>query len=138
MAASREPSAEPASEHPKSPSKRIEFRGTPADSLTRGDEALQAHAYAEAFSHYQELLAGDDTAVPLVDYRLGAKTGIELLRETRTRSRSGPVILFTGRGHSRTDMEALDAGADDYIEKAGLTPALLDRVRAVYPATGAN
>jgi signal transduction histidine kinase len=63
----------------------------------------------------------------LVDYRLGAKTGIDLLRETRDRGRSGPVILFTGQGHSRTDMEALDAGADDYLEKAGLTPALLDR-----------
>jgi signal transduction histidine kinase len=63
----------------------------------------------------------------LVDYRLGARTGIELLRETRARGRSGPVILFTGQGRSRTDMEALDAGADDYLEKAGLTPALLDR-----------
>jgi signal transduction histidine kinase len=63
----------------------------------------------------------------LVDYRLGAKTGIDLLRETRARPRSGPVILFTGQGHSRTDLEALDAGADDYLEKAGLTHALLDR-----------
>ncbi len=63
----------------------------------------------------------------LVDYRLGAQTGIDLLRETRDRARSGPVILLTGQGHSRTDMEALDAGADDYLEKAGLTPALLDR-----------
>ena len=63
----------------------------------------------------------------LVDYRLGVRTGIELLRETRDGGRSGPVILLTGQGHSRTDMEALDAGADDYLEKAGLTPALLDR-----------
>ena len=68
-----------------------------------------------------------DHDVFLVDYRLGAKTGIELLRETRNRGRSGPVILFTGQGRSRTDMEALDAGADDYLEKTGLTPALLDR-----------
>jgi signal transduction histidine kinase len=65
--------------------------------------------------------------VYLVDYRLGARTGIELLRETRARGRSGPVILFTGQGRSRTDVEALDAGADDYLEKTGLTPALLDR-----------
>jgi signal transduction histidine kinase len=63
----------------------------------------------------------------LVDYQLGARTGIELLRETRARGRSGPVILLTGQGQSRTDMEALDAGADDYLEKAGLTPGLLDR-----------
>ncbi|MCI0700462.1 MAG: ATP-binding protein [Planctomycetia bacterium] len=63
----------------------------------------------------------------LLDYRLGARTGIELLREIRSRACSGPVILFTGQGQSRTDLEALDAGADDYLEKAGLTPALLER-----------
>ncbi len=63
----------------------------------------------------------------LVDYRLGVRTGIELLCETRDGGRSGPVILLTGQGHSRIDMDALDAGADDYLEKAGLTPALLDR-----------
>ncbi len=63
----------------------------------------------------------------LVDYQLGAKTGIELLQETRARGRAGPVILLTGHGQSRTDMEALNAGADDYLEKAGLTPAILDR-----------
>jgi signal transduction histidine kinase len=80
--------------------------------------------------HYSvgvEAVAAGGHDVFLVDYRLGAKTGIELLRETRARSRSGPVILFTGQGQSGADMEALDAGADDYLEKAGLTPALLDR-----------
>lgn len=61
----------------------------------------------------------------LVDYRLGVRTGIELLHETR--GRGAPVILLTGQGQSRTDMEALDAGADDYLEKSGLTPPALDR-----------
>jgi signal transduction histidine kinase len=74
-----------------------------------------------------EAVAGGGHDVFLVDYQLGVKTGIELLRETRGRGRCGPVILLTGQGQSRTDMEALDAGADDYLEKAGLTPALLDR-----------
>jgi signal transduction histidine kinase len=37
------------------------------------------------------------------------------------------VILLTGQGHTRTDLEALDAGADDYLEKSGLTSALLER-----------
>lgn len=74
-----------------------------------------------------EAVVGGQYEAFLVDYRLGAKTGIDLLRETSTRGRRGPVILFTGQGQSRTDMEALDAGADDYLEKTGLTPALLDR-----------
>ena len=63
----------------------------------------------------------------LLDYRLGARTGIELLREAQASGRSGPVILLTGHGKSQTDLDALDAGADDYLEKAGLTPALLER-----------
>ncbi len=74
-----------------------------------------------------EALCAGGHDVFLVDYQLGARTGIELLRETGSRPRSGPVILFTGQGQSRTDTEALDAGADDYLEKAGLTPELLDR-----------
>ena len=65
--------------------------------------------------------------VYLLDYRLGAQTGIELLEEAHSRGCSGPVILLTGQGQSRTDLDALDAGADDYLEKAGLTPALLER-----------
>lgn len=65
--------------------------------------------------------------VYLLDYRLGARTGIELLREAQGRGCAGPVIFLTGQGHSRTDQEALDAGADDYMEKAGLTAALLER-----------
>lgn len=65
--------------------------------------------------------------VYLLDYRLGERTGIELLHEARGRGCSAPIILFTGQGLSQTDLEALDAGADDYLEKSGLTPALLDR-----------
>ncbi|HEY1189974.1 MAG TPA: hybrid sensor histidine kinase/response regulator [Gemmata sp.] len=65
--------------------------------------------------------------VYLLDFRLGARTGIDLLREAGRRGRSAPVLLFTGQARSRTDFEALDAGADDYLEKAGLTSALLDR-----------
>ncbi len=65
--------------------------------------------------------------VYLLDFRLGARTGIELLREAHGHGCSGPIILLTGQGQSRTDVEALDAGADDYLEKDRLTSALLDR-----------
>lgn len=79
--------------------------------------------YAEGL----EAICAGTHDVYLLDFRLGARTGIELLRESRARGRSAPVILFTGQARSQTDFEALDAGADDYIEKAGLTSALLDR-----------
>jgi signal transduction histidine kinase len=65
--------------------------------------------------------------VILLDYRLGTRSGIELLREAQAQRCSGPIILLTGQGQSRTDLEALDAGADDYLEKSGLTAAILER-----------
>ena len=65
--------------------------------------------------------------VYLLDYRLGPRTGIELLREARTRGGIGPVIVLTGQAQSRTDLDALAAGAYDYLEKAGLTSNLLER-----------
>jgi signal transduction histidine kinase len=79
--------------------------------------------YAEGL----EAICAGTHDVYLLDFRLGARTGIELLREARARGRSAPVILFTGQALDQTDFEALDAGADDYLEKAGLTSALLDR-----------
>ncbi len=73
-----------------------------------------------------DICAGKHDAY-LLDYRLGAKTGIDLIREAHRNGCSAPVILMTGQGQIRTDMEALNAGAADYLEKAGLTAALLER-----------
>lgn len=75
----------------------------------------------------RDALCDETHDVYLLDYRLGARTGIELLREAKGQGCSRPVILLTGQGHSRTDQDALDAGAADYLEKAGLTAALLGR-----------
>jgi signal transduction histidine kinase len=65
--------------------------------------------------------------VYLLDYRLGPRTGIELLREGHSRGYAGAIILLTGQGQNRTDLDALAAGADDYLEKSGLTSSLLER-----------
>jgi signal transduction histidine kinase len=64
----------------------------------------------------------------LLDFRLGGRTGIELLREASDLERRPPVILLTGKGQRETALEALALGASDYLEKAGLSPALLERV----------
>jgi signal transduction histidine kinase len=65
--------------------------------------------------------------VYLVDYYLGAKTGLEMLAEARARGSTVPVILLTGRGFREIDLAAMDAGADDFLEKAHLDATLLDR-----------
>src|SRR5208283_2095345 len=47
----------------------------------------------------------------LLDYRLGERTGLELLRETQSLNRRPPMILFTGQGDHEIDMEAMMWGA---------------------------
>lgn len=63
----------------------------------------------------------------LLDYRLGAQTGLDLLRESRDLSLDVPFILLTGHGDLEVDMEALRFGAADYLVKGQLTGLLLDR-----------
>ena len=65
--------------------------------------------------------------VCLLDYRLGPRTGLELLRELHDKGCGIPIILLTGQGEYAIDREAMRAGAADYLEKAGLTPTILER-----------
>ena len=74
-----------------------------------------------------ERLCGNDHDVCLLDYLLGARSGVELLLEARERGAQTPVIFLTGKGDREVDFEAMRAGAVEYLEKVNLTPALLER-----------
>ncbi|NMG06161.1 hybrid sensor histidine kinase/response regulator [Brasilonema sp. UFV-L1] len=65
--------------------------------------------------------------VCLVDYRLGMRNGLELLREAIAKGCSSPIILLTGKGDREIDIEAMKAGAADYLEKSQLTASMLER-----------
>lgn len=63
--------------------------------------------------------------IMLLDYRLGEKTGLELL-EIVGREKA-PAILLTGQGSYDIDLKAMSAGVAEYLDKSELTPALLER-----------
>ncbi|WP_066375443.1 MULTISPECIES: response regulator [unclassified Anabaena] len=63
----------------------------------------------------------------LIDYRLGADSGLELLREAIADGCKAPIILLTGQGDREIDLEAMKAGAADYLEKSQLNTLLLER-----------
>jgi len=65
--------------------------------------------------------------VYLIDYRLGGRDGLELLRSAVAKGCMAPMILLTGLDDHEVDMEAMKAGAMDYLVKGELTPALLER-----------
>ena len=65
--------------------------------------------------------------VCLLDYRLGARTGLDLLREAQEAGCRTPVILLTGQDAPEVDFGALRAGAMDYLVKGQADATLLDR-----------
>jgi two-component system NtrC family sensor kinase len=57
----------------------------------------------------------------MFDYRLGELNGIELLRSFREQGCDIPIILFTGQGDQEVAVEAMKAGATDYLTKSKLS-----------------
>ena len=62
------------------------------------------------------------------DISMPNMNGIELCRQLRSES-SLPIIVLSVKGEERTKVEALDAGADDYVTKPVGMDELLARVR---------
>jgi signal transduction histidine kinase len=63
----------------------------------------------------------------LVDFRLGASDGLELIREARAEKCAGPILLLTGQGDRQTDLRAMRAGASDFLTKGRIDSSQLER-----------
>lgn len=62
--------------------------------------------------------------VAVVDHVMPGMTGLELLAALRNKGIKVPFILFTGKGREEVAIEALNLGADRYINKAGDSDSL--------------
>jgi two-component system, OmpR family, KDP operon response regulator KdpE len=65
----------------------------------------------------------------ITDLMMPTMSGVEVCRLIRTQG-STPVLVLSVREHERSKVEALDAGADDYVTKPFSIQELLARVRA--------
>jgi diguanylate cyclase (GGDEF)-like protein/PAS domain S-box-containing protein len=90
----------------------------------------RARFVLEWCAHYDEGLEAirrQDHDVYLIDYRLGTKTGLELVREGFAARPRAPVIVLTGQSDYEIDLEATALGVTDYLVKQELDPAGLER-----------
>ncbi len=65
----------------------------------------------------------------ITDLVMPGMSGVEVTRAIRVRA-STPILVLSVRDHERSKVEALDAGADDYVTKPFGIQELLARVRA--------
>ena len=61
----------------------------------------------------------------LIDYRLGEKSGLDLIRDVRALDIDTPAVFLTGQGDEEVAVEAMKLGAADYLPKSKLTEDLI-------------
>ncbi|HKI16591.1 MAG TPA: diguanylate cyclase, partial [Isosphaeraceae bacterium] len=74
-----------------------------------------------------ETLLSGRHGVCFLDYNLGARTGLDLLREVLARGCRTPIIMLTGNADREVDVEAMEAGAADYLVKGRFGGLHLER-----------
>ena len=83
--------------------------------------------WEETYEAGLEAVTRDEHDVYLVDYHLGERDGLDLIRDGLSLGWRAPLILLTGHGDHEVDIEAMKAGAADYLIKGAFDAALLER-----------
>ena len=73
-----------------------------------------------------KLLSGVYAAC-LLDYQLGERDGLQLIREAIAQGCRTPIVFLTAETADRIDIAAMNAGALDYLVKSEITPRMLER-----------
>ncbi len=76
--------------------------------------------WAATFDEGLAILERESCDACLLDYRLGERDGLDLLREVARRGISVPIILLTGVGNDQIDRNALELGAAGFLDKTRL------------------
>jgi two-component system KDP operon response regulator KdpE len=98
--------------------------------IAQGYEVIDARSGEDAL----ELLRTERYDLVLLDINLPGMTGIQTCREIRSTSELA-VIMMTVRNGQQDKVDALDAGADDYVTKPFGIPEMLARMRAALRRT---
>jgi diguanylate cyclase (GGDEF)-like protein/PAS domain S-box-containing protein len=83
--------------------------------------------WADSYGAARALIGVRDYDVYLIDYRLGAQTGLDLVRDSFGGEQPAPVILLTGQNDYQVDLEATRLGVTDYLLKSQLDASMLER-----------
>lgn len=89
-------------------------------------ERFELH-WAATYEDGLTALREGDFCACLLDYQLGPRDGLALLREAAEAGIPTPIIFLTSETSGAVDTEALNAGALDYLVKFEITPRGLER-----------
>jgi diguanylate cyclase (GGDEF)-like protein len=105
---------------------RLQFRVTQANFAKFQGELYELEWSSTYEDGLAKILAGGYEAC-LLDYQLGPKDGLQLIREALAAGCRTPIVFLTAESSPQVDIEAMNAGALDYLVKGEITPRSLER-----------
>lgn len=105
----------------------------PIQNLITTAVEMQEYFYEKAETGAQAIMSAmsNKSDIMLLDLGLPDMDGIEVIKKIRSWSRM-PIIVITARSEDSDKIEALDAGADDYLTKPFSVDELLARIRVAF------
>lgn len=103
--------------------------------LTTADMEVRAYETPEAFL---DSLEGITSGCVITDVRMPQMSGLELLQRLQESKADLPVIVITGHGDVPMAVDAMKAGAVDFLEKPFDDEAMLSAVRAALRRRGSD
>jgi DNA-binding response OmpR family regulator len=76
-------------------------------------------------------LSKNDYALIVLDIKMPGKSGIDFMREAKTKGKLPKILVVSGYDDESVLQEALEEGALDYIPKPVVTDLLINKVRAL-------
>ncbi|MBY5326693.1 response regulator transcription factor [Rhizobium leguminosarum] len=97
---------------------------------------LSAHGLrVEVYESGDQFLAGLPDCEPgcvLLDLQMPGQSGLQIQRRLCELAPQLPVVFLTGEGDIKTSVEAMKAGAKDFLEKGSTTAALMEAIDRAF------
>jgi two-component system response regulator ChvI len=95
------------------------------------DRGFAVTAFADGPACLEALRTGIEARVALLDWTMPEMSGLELLGALRERGIGLPVVFLTGYSMVERELQALDRGAVDFVDKARGAEVLAHRLRVI-------
>ena len=98
-----------------------------SDMLAEAENTKFKLAWVNTYEAGLEAICTEQYDVFLLDYFIGAHTGLGLLEKAVEGGCKAPIIFLTAHGNYEIDLKAMEAGASDYLAKGEFTVPILER-----------
>lgn len=105
---------------------RLQFRLTQAHVKSFQTDLYELD-WASTYEDGLAKLVSGGYAACLLDYQLGERDGLQLIREAVKQGCHTPIVFLTAETAERVDIAAMNAGALDYLVKGEITPRMIER-----------